>query len=125
MPRSFTTGLYTGEHPNAMWTASYRKGSLDEPGSNTHIHTSHTMKLSAGTHTMFWKLWLSGYTIQLHSGTITAIAMPCPMGGKLKAPVELKEGRREVTLAEDGVITAPDVGRPDMEVTIDQSGTEE
>ena len=68
------------------------------------VHTSFAMKLPAGTHTIYWKIWLSGYTIQFHSGTLTALAVPCSMGGQLQIELAAREGIAE-TVADDEVTT--------------------
>ena len=104
-PLTFTTGLYTDPATNAMWTASLRNGSFESPSQSVPVHTSYAKKLAAGTYTVYWKIWLNGYTIQFASGTLTAIAVPCSMGGQLKevsaAQGEIAEKVRE----ELGLIT--------------------
>lgn len=114
-PQSFTTGLYTGDSPNTMWTASYRIGSFQVANQHVPVHTSFAMKLSAGTHTMYWKIWLNGYTIQLDSGTLTAIALPCAMGGQLRVGMANALTEKEVR------ITTRDPEQPDLYITIDRS----
>jgi hypothetical protein len=114
-PKRFITGLYTGDSPNAMWTASYREGSFQAANQHVPVHTSFAMKLPAGTHTMYWKIWLNGYTIELDSGTLTALAVPCSMGG------QLKEGIAEKVMKEEAIITTRDPGQPDLYITIDRS----
>lgn len=120
-PQGFTTGLYTGESPSTMWTASYRKGSLQSANQSVPVHTSFAMKLPAGTYTMYWKIWLNGYTIQLDSGTLTALAVPCSMGGQLQMGVATQGGIAETVTEEGGLITIRDTGQPDLYITIDRS----
>ena len=121
VPKHFRTGLYSGAATNIMWTASYRKGSFLADDQHVPVHTSFAMKLPAGTHTIFWKIWLSGYTIQFDSGTLTALAIPCSMGGQLKMEVPLMAGVAEAVVDEEAVITTMIAGRPDLYVTIDRS----
>ena len=119
-PQSFRTGLYTGESPNTMWTASYRKGSFQSANQHVPVHTSFAMKLPAGTHTMYWKIWLSGYTIELDSGTLTALAVPCSMGGKLQVE-SVSQGSIAGTVTDkEEIITTKDKERPDLDITIDR-----
>ncbi len=120
-PREFTTGLYTGDSPNIMWTASYRKGSFQSTNQNVPVHTSFAIKLPAGTYTMYWKIWLSDYTIQFASGTLTAVAVPCSMGGQLKMELAAQEGIAGTVIEEEGLITTRDVDRPDLSITIDRA----
>jgi cathepsin L len=120
-PQSFRTGLYTGESPNVMWTASYRRGSFQAVNQNVQIHTSYAMKLPAGTHTMYWKIWLHGYTIEFDSGTLTALAVPCSMGGKLQVASEIQGGSAGTVTDREEIITTKDKERPDLYVTIDRT----
>ena len=120
-PGGFTTGVYTDPSPNVMWTASYRRGTFPAGGLSTGLHTSMLLKLPAGTYTIYWKLWLSGYTAQLDSGTLTALAVPCSMGGQLQAamaagPAAAMEPVQEI----DGLLAVANREQPDLGVTIDQ-----
>ncbi len=119
-PRHFTTGLYTGESPNVMWTASYRRGSFQSTNQNVPVHTSFAIKLSPGTYTMYWKMWLNGYTIQFDSGTLTALALPCSMGGQLKMKSAAQEKIAETVIEEDERIVTRDANRPDLSITINR-----
>jgi len=120
-PKDFRTGLYTGAAANVMWTASHRKGSFLADGQHVPVHTSYAQKFPAGTHTVYWKIWLGGYTIQFGSGTLTALAVPCSMGGQLKMEMPLLAETGEVVVNEEAVITTMIAGRPDLYVTIDSS----
>ncbi len=119
-PQNFTTGLYTGESPNVMWTASYRRGSFQSTNQNVPVHTSFAIKLSAGTYTMYWKMWLNGYTMQFDSGTLTAIAVPCSMGGQLKMKSAAPEKIAATVMEEDEPIITRDASRPDLSITINR-----
>ena len=123
-PRYFRTGLYSDPVPNVMWTASYRWGSFEAANQHVQVHSSYAVKLPAGTHTYYWKIWLYGYTIGFDSGTLTVLAVPCSMGGSLKKEMAVP-GRIGGIVAEgDATIMAGDAGRPDMQVTIDRSAGE-
>lgn len=113
-PLAFTTGLYTDSAPNVMWTASLRKGSFESPSQSVPVHTSYARKFAAGTYTIYWKIWLRGYTIQFDSGTLTAIAVPCSMGGQLTG-VSAAQGEVAANVKEElGLITIcnPDPSAP-------------
>ena len=114
--KSFTTGLLNTEPPSSMWTASYRLGSFQAANQSVPVHTSIAMKLPAGTYTVYWKIWLNGYTLQLASGTLTVLAVPCSMGGALRL------AGAEPALQEEPIITTRDPAQPDVFITIDRSG---
>ena len=124
-PQQFTTGLYPGSAPNVMFTASLRKGSFQAANQHVPVHSSYAIKLPAGTHTYYWKIWIKGYTIGFDSGTITVIALPCSMGGKLQ--IELAApGEIVGTMAEgETKIVAMDASQPNTHVTIDRSAQTE
>ena len=119
-PQSFRTGLYTAVTPNTMYTASYRRGSFQSVNQQVPVHTTFAMKLPAGTHTIYWKIWLNGYTIQLDSGTLTVLAVPCSMGGKLQVGSSLQSGIAGIVTDKDEIITTKDQERPDLYITIDR-----
>lgn len=119
-PQHFVTGLYSGEAPDVVWTASLRRGSFQAVGQSIPVHTSLAMKLPAGTYTMYWKIWLSGYTIQFDSGTLTAMAVPCSMGGQLTEDLSLPGDFSTLAMEEHGLITTRDVGQPGKFITIDR-----
>lgn len=116
-PQSFTTGLYTQASPNTVYTASYRRGSFQANNQQVPVHTSFAIKLPAGTHTIYWKIWLSGYSLKLDSGTLTVIALPCSMGGKLQAQGALQSGVAGTTTAKEEVVTSREKERADQFIT--------
>lgn len=121
-PQSFTTGLGTGLTPNSMYSVSLRKGSFVAANQHVPVHSSYAAKMPAGTYTYYWRIWLSGYTIGFDGGTLTVIAVPCSMGGKLQ--MQLKAGAGEIIgiMAEgDPTIMAIEAARPELLVTIDRS----
>jgi hypothetical protein len=99
---TFTTGVYSQPATNVMWTGSYRQGSFTANNLSQSISSTFAMKLPAGNHTIYWKLWLSGATVKLDSGALTVRAFPCSMGGKLT----LGEAAGEAAV-EDGAAAAP------------------
>ena len=119
-PQSFKTGLYTAASPNTMFTASYRRGSFQSNNQQVPVHTSFAMKLPAGSHTIYWKIWLSGYTLQLDSGTLTVLAVPCSMGGKLQVGLEVQSGMAGIVTEQEEIITTKDQANPELLITIDR-----
>ena len=124
-PQSFTTGLYSGESPNTMWTGSLRKGSLQAANQHIQVHSAHAMKLAAGTYTCYWKIWLSGYTMGFDSATLTVIAVPCSMGGNLQAMQSAPGDMVGAMIEGDATIMAVEAARPELQVTIDRSAGSE
>ena len=124
-PKLFKTGLYNSASPGVMWTAAMRKGSFQAANQYLQVHTSFALKLPAGTHTIYWKIWLGRYTMQFDCGTLTAIAVPCTMGGKLKVNLASHPGLATAVADEDGFVTTKDAIRPDLDITLDQSGTDQ
>lgn len=120
-PQSFTTGLYTGESPATMFTASLRKGSFQAASQHVQVHSAYAAKLPAGTYTYYWKIWLGGYTIGFDSGTLTATAVPCSMGGKLQMAQSAAGGLLGVMSEDDAAMVAVAGGLPDQHVTIARS----
>jgi C1A family cysteine protease len=119
-PQFFRTGLYTSESPNVMYTASYRVGSFVSANQHIPVHTSYVMKLAAGTHTIYWKVWLNGYTLQLDSGILTALAVPCSMGGKLHGELAYQVEAAKTVADKEEIVTTRDQERPELFVTIDR-----
>ncbi|MFZ7090797.1 S8 family peptidase [Primorskyibacter sp. 2E233] len=78
------TGVYNQANPSVMWTGSYRRmnfaGGKDD---YRDISTDFSIVLPKGSHTIYWKLWVTGATLELDSGTLTVRGIPCSMGGKL------------------------------------------
>lgn len=121
VPRNFTTGIYSTADPNVIWTASYRQGTFEAANQHLPVHSSMGLKLPAGTYTMYWKIWLGGYTVQFDSGTITVLAVPCSMGGRLQAAGG--GGAMVATTAgEQMTVTSRDPNQPDLFITHDRSG---
>jgi cathepsin L len=125
VPQSFRTGLYMDVATNTMFTASYRQGSFQAANQHVPVHSSYAAKLPAGTYTFYWKIWLSGYTIGFDSGTLTVMAMPCSMGGKLKVEQAAAGGVLGMMAEGDATMVAMVAGLPDQQITIDRSSGSE
>lgn len=121
VPRSFTTGLYSAESPVTMFTASLRKGAFQASDQHVPVHSSYAAKLSAGTYTYYWKIWLSGYTIGFDSGTLTVTAVPCSMGGRLRATQAAAGGVLGMMTEDDATMVAVAGGLPEQHITIARS----
>lgn len=104
-PKHFRTGFYNQSQTNIMWTGSYRRGSFVTGNDYSPIQSSFAKKMSKGKHTIYWKLWMSGYTMQMDSGVIAVWAYPCIMGGKLKMAHVEAEKKSEVTMLKDEMVS--------------------
>lgn len=82
-PQTFATGLHEKPTPFLIKKASYREGSFQAANQHVPIHSSFAVKLPAGKHTYYWKIWVDGYTIGFDAGTLTVLAIPFSMGGNL------------------------------------------
>lgn len=125
VPQSFSTGLHSNPAVDRVRSASYRKGSFNAANQHVQVHCSYSEKLPAGTHTYYWKIWLNGYTIQFDSGTLTAIAIPSSMGGKLEKKLAASGGIVGTVAEGDTTIMSMDAGRADLRDTIDRSAVTE
>ena len=86
---TFYTGLYSAPDPNIMFTGSLRRETISAQGNFLPVTTSFTQVLGPGTYTFYWKVWISGFTLQLDSANLTVHAVPCSMGGQI---LSLSEG---------------------------------
>jgi hypothetical protein len=86
---TFFTGLYSAPAPNVMFTGSLRRETISAQGNFLPVTTSYTQVLGPGTYTFYWKVWISGFTLQLDSANLTVHAVPCSMGGQI---LSLSEG---------------------------------
>jgi hypothetical protein len=77
------TGVFNQESPDVMWTGSYRRANFAGPNDNETLSSEFSVILPQGEHTIYWKLWLAGATLELDSGTLTVRGIPCSMGGRL------------------------------------------
>jgi hypothetical protein len=71
-PLTFTTGVFNQASPNTMWTNSLRRVTLQNSGGWENFSTDVSITLPAGTHTLFWKVWVSGGEIEFSSGSLMA-----------------------------------------------------
>jgi hypothetical protein len=67
--RVFATGFYNAADPNVVWTSSYRSLAV-AANQWTNFSSSSAINLPAGDHTIYWKIWVSGGTLTLSSGTL-------------------------------------------------------
>ena len=61
------------------------------------------------------------YRIQFASGTLTALAIPCSMGGQLQGVMAPLGELAKIIVDEKATITTMLAGRPDLYITIDRS----
>ncbi len=67
--QTFATGVYNTADPNIVWTSSYRNVAVAANQWGNFGTTSAT-NLPAGDVTIYWKIWVSGGTLTLSSGTL-------------------------------------------------------
>ena len=67
--RYFQTGLYNDPNPNIVWTNSYRNLSASA-NQWSNFGTTAAINLPAGDQTIYWKIWVSGGTLTLSSGSL-------------------------------------------------------
>lgn len=103
-PKSFTTGVYSRSAPNTMWTGSLRRGSFSAAGQYVPIQTSFAIRLGKGNHTIYWKLWMNGYTVQFDSALLTVSAYPCRMGVVTGPIADIDQKDAMVTMEQDGAM---------------------
>jgi hypothetical protein len=66
-----------------MFTGSLRRETIVAQGNYLPVTTSFTQVLGPGTYSFYWKVWISGFTLQLDSANLTVHAVPCSMGGQI------------------------------------------
>jgi hypothetical protein len=70
VPVQFQTGVYNGAATNVVWTDSYRNVSATAANQWTDVSTMFAIDLPAGDHTIYWKIWITGGSLTLSSGTL-------------------------------------------------------
>jgi hypothetical protein len=121
-PTTFSTGLYNASPVNTMWTMSYRLGTLTAVDQSVPVVTAMLLKFPAGTHTVYWKLWLSAATVQVASGTLTATALPLSMGGSVQLRSQATAAEASHTMnAQAGMVVIGDASDPSHSVTVSGS----
>jgi thermitase len=109
---TFTTGVFTDAAPNVMWTGSYRQGTYTGNGVSIPVTSEFSIKLPAGDHVMYWKLWVSNADMEFASANITVRAFSCSAGGKLAVAqvAEAAPGGGQPALAAAGFAMEPAAG---------------
>ena len=79
-PVQFQTGVYNGAATNIVWTDSFRSLSLPTANQWAQVGTMFAIDLPAGDHTIYWKIWVTGASLSLSSGTLMVEAFE-PAGG--------------------------------------------
>ena len=87
-PVSFATGVYNTADVNTVWTNSYRNVSVPVANQWSSFGTMVSMDLPAGDHTIYWKIWITGGSLTLSSGTLLLEAFEAAGGPMAVALVE-------------------------------------
>jgi hypothetical protein len=77
-PLSFRTGFYNQAVQNTIWTNSYRNVSLSNANQWGNFGSKYSVKLPAGDHTIYWKIWINSGTITLSSGSLQVETFKSP-----------------------------------------------
>ena len=106
-PLSFRSGLFNASDPNTMWSNSLREVSVPAANQWVNLSTKVAVDLPAGSHTVYWKIWISTGTITLSGGTLTVEGFEPPGG---PTAVSLAEPTRPSMAATtlEGTTTATD-----------------
>jgi hypothetical protein len=66
---AFQTGFYNDPNPGVVWTNSYRNLAVSANQWSNFSSTA-AINLPAGDQTIYWKIWVSGGTLTLSSGSL-------------------------------------------------------
>jgi hypothetical protein len=66
---AFETGFYNDPNPNVVWTSAYRNLAVT-PNEWENFASAAAVNLPAGDHTIYWKIWITGATLTLSSGSL-------------------------------------------------------
>jgi len=77
-PLSFRTGFYNQATQSTIWTGSYRNVSLSNASQWGNFGSKYSVKLPAGDHTIYWKIWINSGTITLSSGSLQVETFQAP-----------------------------------------------
>jgi choice-of-anchor B domain-containing protein len=77
--RDFRTGLYNQESPNAMWTQSYRPITIPETDRWVNFGSTFSLRLKPGSHTIYWKIWISGAQLEFSSSSMSVEGFCIPV----------------------------------------------
>lgn len=69
-PVLIRTGVYNQPQPSTMWTYSYRPLQLAQTNKWYNFSSMISVNLPAGSHALYWKIWVSGTELELSAGTI-------------------------------------------------------
>jgi hypothetical protein len=111
------TGFYSDASPNVMWTNSFREVTLQQPNQWVNFGSAMAIRLPAGNHTIYWKLW-TGNQIEFSSGTLLVEGLGA--GGPLLAVASAATIEAdEVGADEEAAAIEP----PEVVTQVDESGT--
>lgn len=113
------TGFYNNQSPNVMWTNSFREVTLQHQNQWVNFSSAMAIRLPAGNHTIYWKLWTSN-PIEFSSGTLLVEGLGA--GGPLLAVASastIEAG--EVGGDEEAAVP---IEEPEVVTQVDESGTE-
>jgi hypothetical protein len=107
-PLEFWTGFFNQTPTNTMWTNSLRNVTVVGANQWENFGSTFAIRLPAGSHTLYWKVWVSGGELQFSSGGLQAEAFPVGTGAVAVAALP-----EQVPTSTVGGIAAP----PEEKVT--------
>jgi hypothetical protein len=94
-PLMFRTGFLNQPQPSVMWTNSLRNVTLQHPGQWANFGSKFAIKLPAGVHTFYLKIWVTGGELEFSSGSLLVEAF-----GTSGAPLAVATLEPQVTVFE-------------------------
>jgi len=120
-PVQFQTGVYNAAATGVVWTDSYRNVSVPAANQWADVSTMFAIDLPAGDHTIYWKIWITGGSLTLSSGTLLLEAFETAPGpAAFTATVASAGGQIAAPPAANEAAAAPNV--PVIVVSRDQAG---
>ena len=115
-PLDFWTGFFNQIETNTMWTFSLRNVTVSQANQWENFGSTFAIRLPAGTHTLYWKVWVSGGELQFSSAGLEVEAFPA-------APGAIAVAARSEEVPTTTASGASGAVRPQEEVTLwDYSG---
>jgi hypothetical protein len=122
VPVQFQTGVYNGAATNVVWTDSYRNVSATAANQWTNVSTMFAIDLPAGDHTIYWKIWITGGSLTLSSGTLLLEAFETAPGPAAITLADANAGGQMPATNE--AASAPNPNLSTITVSRDEAGRE-
>lgn len=109
-PLEFRTGFFNQLQANTMWTNSLRNVTVAQANQWENFGSTFGIRLPPGTHTLYWKVWVSGGELQFSSGGLQVEAFPIGTGAIAVAalPATTTAGGGETAVRPEETVTLRD-----------------